>query len=181
MDKVKFNIHNVHYSVMDSSSGKYGTPVPIPGAVKFALEPKGDVSPFYADGILYYNSVNNNGYEGDLEMALFPAEFLKDVFGVTEGSASKVLTENAKVEPKAFALLFEEDGDAAGTKFALYNCTATRPSRSFATVENSKTPSTSTVSVTAAPLPDGRVMAMTQDDTPDDVKSKWYESVFVEA
>ena len=69
MDKVKFNIHNVHYSVMDSSSGKYGTPVPIPGAVKFALEPKGDVSPFYADGILYYNSVNNNGYEGDLERA----------------------------------------------------------------------------------------------------------------
>ena len=180
-DKVKFNIHNVHYATQSTSSGAWEKPKAIPGAVKFALEPEGDVSPFYADGILYYNSVANNGYKGDLEMALFPSEFLKDVFGVDEGITSKVLTENAKVEPKPFALLFEEDGDSTGTKFALYNCTATRPSRSFATNENSKTPSTSTISITAAPLPDGRVMAMTQDDTPADVKSKWYESVFEEA
>lgn len=178
-DKVKFNIHNVHYAVRQDS-GKWAKPVAVPGAVSFALEPEGDVTPFYADGILYYNSVANNGYKGDLEMAVFPAAFLKDVFGVTEGTQSKVLTENAMIEPKAFALLFEEDGDASGTKFVLYNCTATRPKRSYKTNETSKTPSTSSVSVSVAPLSDGRVLAMTQSDTPESTLAGWYDSVFEE-
>ena len=156
-------------------------PVAIPGAVSFSLEPQGDVSPFYADGVIYYNAVANNGYSGDLEMALFPADFLKAIFGVTEGTTSKVLIENAKVEPKNFALLFEEDGDVAGTKFLLYNCTATRPTRDFATTEDSKTPSTSKISVTAAPLSDGRVLAMTQADTPAVTLNSWYTKVFEES
>ena len=139
-DKVKFNIKNVHYAPM-TTQGEipgWGTPVKIPGAVAFSMEPEGDVTPFYADGITYYQSVANNGYSGDLEMALFPAEFLKSIYGIKEGDTSKVLTENARVEPVPFALLFEEDGDASGTKFVLYNCTATRPSRSFATTTESK-------------------------------------------
>lgn len=178
-DKVKFNIHNVHYAVM-TAEGAWSAPKAIPGAVAFSLEPQGEVTPFYADGVVYYNAVANNGYAGDLEMAAFPAEFLTEVFGVTEGATSKVLTENAMVEPKSFALLFEEDGDVSGTKFVLYNCTATRPNREFKTNENTKTPSTSTISVTAAPLPDGRVMAMTQADTPENVVDSWYTSVYEE-
>lgn len=178
-DKVKFNIHNVHYALL-KEGGSYDTPVAIPGAVSFSLEPAGDVNPFYADGVLYYNAVANNGYTGDLEMAMFPPDFLKAVYGLTEGTTSKVLTENAKVEPKTFALLFEEDGDAAGTKYVLYSCTATRPTRDFATNTSSKEPSTSKISVTAAPLDDGRVLAMTQADTPADTLKNWYKSVYEE-
>ena len=63
----------------------------------------------------------------------------------------------------------------------LYNCTATRPTRDFATTEDSKTPSTSKISVTAAPLSDGRVMAMTQADTPADTLNSWYTKVFEES
>lgn len=179
-DKVKFNIHNVHYAVAKDEGG-WDTPVAIPGAVSFSLEPQGDVSPFYADGMVYYNAVANNGYSGDLEMAMFPKAFLTAVFGMTEGTTSKVLTENSKTEPKSFALLFEEDGDATGTKYVLYNCTATRPTRDFKTNEDSKEPSTSKISVTAAPLSDGRVLAMTQDDTPTETVNKWYTKVFEEA
>lgn len=114
-DRVKFNIHNVHYAVAKNGGG-WDAPVAIPGAVSFSLEPQGDVSPFYADGMVYYNAVANNGYSGDLEMAMFPKDFLTAVFGMTEGTTSKVLTENSKTEPKSFALLFEEDGDTTGTK-----------------------------------------------------------------
>ena len=70
-DKVKFNIHNVHYAVAKDGGG-WDAPVAIPGAVSFSLEPQGDVSPFYADGMVYYNAVANNGYSGDLEIALIP-------------------------------------------------------------------------------------------------------------
>ncbi len=180
-DKVKFNIKNVHYAVMtDGVTPTWSTPTEIPGAVSFSLEPQGDVSPFYADGIVYYQSVANNGYSGDLEMADYPAAFLKDVFGVTEGTTSKVLTENAKVEPKPFALLFEEEGDAVGTKYALYNCSGTRPQRSFATQTETKEPSTQTVSITAVPLADGKVMAMTGAETPKETLTGWYTAVFEE-
>lgn len=180
-DKVKFNIKNVHYAVLtDGATPTWGTPVAIPGAVSFSLEPQGDVSPFYADGIVYYQSVANNGYSGDLEMADYPASFLKDVFGITEGTTSKVLTENAKTEPKPFALMFEEEGDAIGTKYVLYNCSGTRPKRSFATQTDSKEPSTQTVTVTAVPLADGKVMAMTGAETPANTLTAWYTKVFVE-
>ena len=40
--------------------------------------------------------------------------------------------------------------------------------------------STSKISVTAAPLSDGRVLAMTQDDTPTETMNKWYTKVFEE-
>ncbi|MDY5502442.1 MAG: terminase large subunit [Gemmiger sp.] len=132
------------------------------------------------DEVIDYNAVANNGYSGDLEMAMFPKDFLTAVFGMTEGTTSKVLTENSKTEPKSFALLFEEDGDTTGTKYVLYNCTATRPTRDFKTNEDSKEPSTSKISVTAAPLSDGRVLAMTQDDTPTETVNKWYTKVFEE-
>lgn len=179
-DKVKFNIHNVHYAVAEDDGG-WGTPVAIPGAVSFSLEPEGDVTPFYADGIVYYNAVANNGYTGDLEMALFPASFMTDVFGLTEGSTSKVLTEYSTIEPKSFALMFEEDGDVSGTKYVLYNCTATRPTREFSTIEDAKEPSTATISVTVSPMSDGRVLAMTQSDTPAATLNAWYTKVFEEA
>lgn len=180
-DKVKFNIKNVHYAMRTAGdTPKWGTPVAIPGAVSFSLEPQGDVSPFHADGIVYYQSVANNGYAGNLEMADYPASFLKDVFGVTEGTTSKVLTENAKIEPKPFALLFEEEGDTTGTKYVLYECSGTRPKRSFATQTDTKEPSTQTVSITAVPLPDGKVMAMTGAETPAATMTAWYNTVFVE-
>ena len=43
------------------------------------MEPQGDSSPFYADNIVYFTSISNTGYEGDLEMALFPDQFKKRI------------------------------------------------------------------------------------------------------
>lgn len=178
-DKVKFGIKNVHYAVMSADTPTYETPVPIPGAVSFSLEASGDTSPFYADDRQYFVTVANNGYSGDLEVAYYPESFSKDVFGYTQSTNDKVMTENASVQPKPFALLFEEEGDVTGTKYVLYNCACTRPSRSLATTTETTTPQTQTSTITASPLADGRTMAYTTADTPEEVLTGWYENVWL--
>lgn len=179
-DKVKFGIKNVHYALItDAVTPTFENPVPIPGAVNLSLEANGDSSPFYADNMQYFVTVANNGYTGDLEMALFPDRFMKDVFGYEESENDKVMTENANVQPKQFALLFEEAGDTSGTKYVLYNCTATRPSRSMATTTETREPQTQTVSITASPMADGRTMSYTGETTPEEVLAGWYDSVWL--
>lgn len=179
-DKVKFGIKNVHYAVMtqEAPTLTYETPVAIPGAVSFSMEPQGDSTPFYADDYQYYVTISNNGYQGDLEMALFPDQFLEDIFGVTVSTNDKVAVENAQVQPKQFALLFEEEGDTTGTKFVLYNCVATRPSRNLATTTDTTEPQTQTITVTASPMADGRSAAWTTGDTPSTVLEGWYDEVW---
>ena len=178
-DKVKFGIKNVHYAIKSADTPTYETPVPIPGAVSLSLEAQGDSTPVYADDTQNLVTVANNGYSGDLEVALFPDEFWEDVFGVTMSTNDKVATENATLQPKQFALLFEEEGDTTGTKFVMYNCVATRPTRSFATTTDTVEPQTQTSTITASPLADGRTMSWTTATTPEEVMTNWYDEVWL--
>lgn len=180
MDKVKFGIKNVHFFPITSyvsTRPVYGTVIDVPGAVSLSLGAQGDINKFYADNIVYYQSSANNGYEGDLTVAMIPDDVYEQIFNFTKDT-NDVITEDATKETKAFAMTFEEDGDTTGTKFVLYNCTATRPSRELNTIEDSKTPTTQALTVSAAPLKDGNVMAMTGANTPDGVKSAWHNSVY---
>ncbi len=179
-DKVKFGIKNVHVfpiTAMNAGVPTYGNVIDVPGAVSLSLDAQGDINKFYADNIVYYQSASNNGYQGDLTIALLPDAFYTDVFGYSI-DANGVVTENASIESKAFAMTFEEEGDQTGTKYVLYNCTATRPSRELNTIEESKEPVPQTLTVSAAPLQDGNVVAMTSATTPDAVKNTWHASVY---
>jgi phi13 family phage major tail protein len=158
----------------------WGTPVAVPGAVNLNLEQQGEITKFYADGIVYYQSPVNNGYEGDLEMARIVDKMLQDVWGMTLGTTSKVLTENANTEAKAFALLFQIDGDADEDCYVLYNCTGTRPAIAAKTKEDTKEPQTQSSTISAAPLGNGNVMARTTSETPEATKNSWFNEVFVE-
>lgn len=179
-NKVQFNLKNVHYAVIqdDEDVATWGTPVKVPGAVTLTLDPQGDITPFYADGVIYYQSVANNGYSGDLEMARFPDQFMKDIFGFTNDETDHVLIENANIEPKAFALLYQIDGDADNQYYCLYNCTATRPGIGSTTNTESKEPQTQSSSISAAPMEDGKVMARTTSQTPENVKTAWFTKVY---
>lgn len=181
MDKVKFGIKNVHVFPIVSVSGgipTYGSAIPVPGAVSFSLGAQGDINKFYADNIVYYQSSANNGYEGDLTLALIPEAFYQNIFRQTP-DANGVMTENASVEAKSFAMTFEEDGDETGTKFVLYNCSATRPTKDLQTIEDSKTPVTQTLTVSAVPLASGDVMGMTTSTTPDATLNNWHNTVYL--
>ena len=180
-NKIKYNLKNVHYAVMsDAVDGvaTYEKPVPILGSVSISLDAQGDISPFYADGIVYYKSAANNGYEGDLEVALLPESFRTDVLG-EELDGKKVLIENANAKQTAFALLFEFDGDEKAIRHVLYNCSATRPSVESNTKEESIEPVTETLTISATPLPDGRIKAKTGDTTDEVAYSSWYDNVYL--
>ena len=178
-NKVQFNLKNVYYAAKTAEG--YATPVHIPGAVNLNLSPEGENTPFYADGIVYYQSVSNQGYSGDLEIAKVPDQMLQDIWGFTLDQTSKVLTENATAEPATFALLFQIDGDADESLYALYSVTAQRPAIASATNEASKTPQTQTLAMTAIPLPDGKVSCRTTADTPEETKTGWFTTVYTGA
>lgn len=181
-NKVKFNIKNVHFAVLTEAADgiiTWGTPVKIPGAVSIGLDANGEITPFYADGITYYQSASNAGYEGDLEMALIPDEFRVAVLK-EELDTKKVLFENANVETGAFALLFEFDGDVKATRHCLYNCVSTRPTIESKTIEDKKEPGTEKLTITASPLPDekGTVKGKSTPETDAAVYDAWYSAVY---
>lgn len=176
-NKVQFNLKNVHYA-LPTSDGGWGTPVHVPGAVTLTLDPQGEVTPFYADGIVYYNSVSNNGYSGNLDMAKFPDQMQKDIWKCEE-TADGVLIENSNIEPSSFALLYQIDGDINNDYYCLYNCTGTRPGIGSTTNTSSKEPQTKSSTISAVPLENGNVFARTTARTTAEVKANWFKNVYI--
>ena len=181
-NKVKYNLKNVHAAKLTKDSEDrfiYATPQAIPGAVSISLEAEGDSSPFYADGIVYFRSTANNGYSGDLEIALIPEWFRTEILK-EELDAKGVLVEKSNItETEKFALLFEFDGDVRGIRHVLYNCSASRPSIESETKEDTIEPGTETLSLTADPREDGLVKSRTGDTTDDGTYASLYETVYV--
>ena len=180
-NKVKYNLKNVHYAVLQDSAAEipeYGTPVAIPGAVSLSLDANGEPENFYADGIAYYVINNNMGYDGDLEIALIPESFRKDVLKESPDD-NGVLVENSDAELAAFALLFEFDGDVKHIRHVLYNCSASRPGIEGKTNEESKEVQTETITIKATPLANGFVKAKTGDSTDPVAYNGWYSEVYI--
>ena len=148
-NKVKFGLSNVHVAKITETNGviTYGTPFAMPGAVSLSADPEGETTPFYADNIKYYIAKSNQGYTGDLELAMTPDEFLTTILGQVPDS-NGALFESADDINARFALMGEIDGDKKKRRFVYFDCTAARPSASMNTVENSKEPQTDTISIT---------------------------------
>lgn len=184
-NKVKYNLKNVHAAKLTETvtdgvkSFSYGTPKAIPGAVSISLDAEGETSPFYADGIVYFRSVTNNGYSGDLEMALVPEWFRTEILQEELDAKGVLVEKNTNAESVKFALLFEFDGDINAIRHVLYNCSSSRPSIESETKEDTIEPGTEKLSITADPRADGLVKARTGDGTDQTTYDNWYQSVYI--
>lgn len=183
-NKIKYGLKNVYYAVATiaaDGSATYDTPVALPGAVSISMEPQGENTPFYADNIVYWVGVSNNGYEGDLEIARFIDSFKTDVLGYVE-SGNGLYVENANAGAVHFALLFQFEGDVKATRHVMYNCTATRPSAAGETKGESVEPQTETVTITATSIYDAVlgtdiVKSETNESTSSTIYDAWFEAV----
>ena len=183
-NKVKYGLKNVYYAVAhinnQDQTAIYDTPVRWPGAVSVSFDAQGEANKFRADNIDYWVGQSNNGYQGDFESALIPESFRKDVLGDIQDEAG-VLVEDAGATTQEFALIFQFEGDANATRHVLYNCTATRPSVSGKTTEESIEPQTETLTLTAVAIHNAAIdkdiikARCKEGDTP---YSTWFDSVY---
>lgn len=178
MNKVKYGLSQCHYAVAtDDGTGAltYGTVKPLKGARNLSLEKQGETLKWRADNVDFFTCNTNNGYEGDLELALLSDDFRKDILG-EELSDNGLLVEKADAETKEFALLFQFEGDDKATRHVLYRCAASRPAVSGATTEESIEPQTETVTITAMPrISDQIVKARCYED--DAIYENFFNSV----
>lgn len=179
MPKVKFGFKNAYYSKITATDGAitYGTPVKLNGAVSMSLSPAGNEVEFYAEDGLYYSDSANNGYDGTLELAMIPENFLTDILGEIADS-NNVLKESAITSTTPFALLCEFTTDDGNKKFCFYNCTASRPELSSKTKGESKEITTETLNLKIRPNEEGLVKVSTKADTTAETLANWYKSVY---
>lgn len=150
-NKIKFGLKNCKYAVATiatDGSATYGAVKDLPGAVSLSLTAQGDTTPFYADNIVYYTAVANNGYDGSLELARIPEDFLKDVLGYSV-AGNDLVYEDVAAPVVHFALLFQFEGDSKSRRHVVYNCVATRPELASQTKGENVEPQTETINITA--------------------------------
>lgn len=180
-NKVMYGLKNVHYATVTvgTNSVTYGTPVPWEGAVSLSLDAEGDTNDFYADNIKYFTAIANNGYSGDFESAMIPDSFKTDIMGETVGTGAKsgIYFEDASVQPKAFALMFQFEGDENATKYVLYNCKMARPSLESSTTEDGIEVQTVTGEITASPRAFDNIVKGVCASTAVTAYSNWFTAV----
>lgn len=122
--------------------------------------------------------MTNNGYSGDLEIALIPEWFRTEILQEKKDEKGGLIEKSDVAESVKFALMFEFDGDVNAIRHVLYNCSASRPSIESETKEDTIEPGTETLSLTADPRSDGLVKARTGDTTDKATYDNWYKSVY---
>lgn len=151
--KIKFGLSNVRYAVLtNEEKWTYGEVKEIPGGVKLSLSAEGESSPFYADDINYFETQANNGFSGDLEIALIPDEFKKEVLGYEEDETTGMLLEVSSAIPKIIALMYQFKTDEKARKVCLYKVSVGRPSMEHATKGENIEPQTDTIPIKVLPM-----------------------------
>lgn len=180
-NKVHYDLIDVHVAPLTITDGAvtFGTPEPLLGSISMDVAATGDIINLRADGVDYYRTTSNNGYDGSLNLAMVPDWFKEQYLGHKLTEKDKVLVENANADPTPFALLFGFKGDKKNRRHVLYNCMASRPGIKGENKDSMKQPDTETLPLSAKPLPDGNVKASTTEGTPESVYTGWTKAVWM--
>ena len=149
-NKVMFGVSNLHvglYNVSTSGSVTLGTPYALPGTVKISMEPQSDENKFYADNVTYWSGYSDNGYEGEIENALFPDDFktkFMNYKALADGGIAQVKGE----QNKKVYIAFQSEGDDKARRGIFYNVTLGQITREYNTTEDTIEPATSTLPFT---------------------------------
>lgn len=182
MSKVNYGIQDVYIAKITETNGviSYGTPFAVKGAVGLNVDPEGgDATPFYADNIVFFMApAVNNGYSGDLEIAMTPDAFLQQILGQDKDSDG-IVYENADDTSARFALLFQAQGDDKNKRFCFYDCTASRPSRSNNTKQENIEVGTETISIKMNPRSSDRMVKCFIEETAENksIYDAWFTAV----
>ena len=180
---VEFGLTNVYFAkaTYDTTTNTviYGIPQRILGAVNLSLSAEsGDDNIFYADNIEYYKSTGTGGFSGTLEIALLPEWVKTNLLGQTKNTDG-VLVESNNDTFSPFAMMYQVDGDDEETYRLFYYCSLSRPAENAATIEDTKTPQTTTLDISVSARPDnGLIKAMTTPETESSVKTAWFTTVY---
>lgn len=158
-NKIKYGLQGVHWATITQSGSviSYGTPSEWKGAVSINMSPESSQTNFYADNGIYYSLEANSGYSGDLVTASIPDLFRTQCLGETL-DAKGFYVEDSTAKRGEFALMFQFEGDENATRHIMYRCVASRPNVEGQTIEDSVTPQTETVTITAMPRLDDHIV-----------------------
>ena len=176
-NKITYGISNVHVFPITSTDAS-GVPtydskvISMPGATELSLDAEGSSDPFYADDVVYYQGVVNNGYSGSVTLADIPEDFLTVVMKEIK-SEGGTFFEDASVEPLEFAMAFEFKGDQKKRRHLFYRCKATRPSLESKTKEDSIEPNTPELEIVVMPRFDNNTVKARCEEGDTDY-STWY-------
>lgn len=179
---VEFGLTNVYFAkatrALDGTIS-YGTPQRVPGAVNLSLSAdNANDNIFYADNIAYYRSAGTGGFSGTLELALIPEWVKINILGQTKNN-DDVLVESNTDTFSPFAMLYQVDGDDEETYRLFYWCEVSRPAENAATIEDTRTPQTSTLDITISARSDnGMIKAQTTPETAAATKQGWFSAVY---
>lgn len=179
-NKVKFALKSAYFApitIAEDGTISYGTPKREKGAISLSLSTTGKTQTLKADAIDYYVGASNDGYEGDLEMAIISDEFKCDYLGETQDK-NGLQFENLNDEVKPFAFLFEFMGDKKNTRHCLFHCYASKPAIEGENPDNAKTPKTEKVSIKAIPREaDDMVKCSTTAETSQSAYDAFFDAV----
>ncbi|MED4783442.1 major tail protein [Brevibacillus choshinensis] len=179
-NKVTFGLEKLHIAFFDvAAQGQpaWKAPIPIPGAVRWTPEAQGESSTFYADNTAYFVISSNNGYTGELELALVPDAVLAEMLG-WELDDNGMLVEVSNAIPKKFALMGQVQGDQKNRRFVYYDCQATRPAKERTTKGESIEVTTDVLNLTISPIEIEGKMVVKGDLELNDTNATAYNSFF---
>ena len=147
MEKVMFGVSKLHvgeYTVATNRTVTLGTPYALPGTVRIAMEPQSSLEEFYADNGVYWSGYSDNGYEGEIENALFPDSFKTRFLNYQSVPGGGIAQVRGKKVPKVY-FMFQAETDADARRGIVYNVSLGEINREYSTTEDTTTPATATL------------------------------------